>query len=223
MSAAIIISLVTTITFLILRELAIGGVKSIYSRVEAKLKAETDEQLERIKSVLAAQNATALEDQRAQLRMLTESFIARTSHLVEQRFGILVLLYRLTIALQPTLEKAVSPGKIYVGETNRAAMDAFQTKLEESFAEAYKAFYEFVPPNRIFWDRALDEQIEELLTVCSDAWKDYTGAAKQGKIDTGLWQEAHRKAQEVLPGIEEAIRDRIRDILGVESSVPLRA
>jgi hypothetical protein len=102
----------TTILVSALTSLIVSGIALfLYAAVTGSVKAHFDKQLESYKSELRSQSDTDLERERARLRVLTESFLSRASHLAETRLERLVKLYELIVVLEPALERYVNPVK----------------------------------------------------------------------------------------------------------------
>lgn len=217
---AALISLGVTLTVLFLRQLVIGGVEAYFKGIEQRIKSQNSRDLEVLKNDLRAQADADLEKERAGLRVVTESYLSRVSHLVERRLEVLVSLYSLIVTVQSTLERYVNPAQVFFGIHSEEDMKNAKKQLQDAAIGAYREFYDFVPPNRVFLDDETCKQVDAFWDAVSEIIKDYNRASMEGYIKPDLWEDAHNRAKDLLPTLIENLRRQIGSLIGVEHGAP---
>jgi len=217
---SVIVPIGVTLLVLFVRELVTGSAKSYFRRIEQNIEAKNARELETLKNELRAQANADLERERAGLRILTESYLSRASHLAERRLDVLVKLYSLVVTTQSTLEKFVNPVKVFPQDAGPEEVEKAKQALQNAALQAYAEFYEFAPPNRVYLDDATCKQVDAFRTAVSRILRDYYRASAKDQLNVELWEVAFVGASERLPELIESLRKQIGKLIGVEDGAP---
>lgn len=85
-------------------------------------------------------------------------------------------------------------------------------------AELANDFIEYFDDNRIYFEKNLEQKINEINKEFREAWLKFQYATEE-KINIEEWTNAWKKVKEGIPEIKEEIKQEFRKILGVQFKI----